>query len=186
MITVVFPAPVGPTSAIVSPGVMLKSTFFRTSLSKGKDIISIETEKQQVESYLKIQQVRYSDILEYSIKIPAKLMNYDIPKLTLQPLVENAVRHGLSTRAEGGTVTISTKELENEFMITIEDNGIGFDQNIKEKETDDRQNVGIENVKQRLNDMCHGSLCIESKIGIGTKATILLPKEETKNENSSN
>lgn len=161
------------------------SDYLRINLDslKSSKLVPFKKEIEHTQTYLSFELLRFEHInVDYKIETS----DFLLPVLTVQPLVENAVRHGLSTRAEGGTVTISTKELENEFMITIEDNGIGFDQNIKEKETDDRQNVGIENVKQRLNDMCHGSLCIESKIGIGTKATILLPKEETKNENSSN
>ena len=74
------------------------SVFFRNSLSKGRDIITLAAEKQQVESYLKIQKVRYRDILQYHINIPKELLDYTLPKLTLQPLVENALYHGIKNR----------------------------------------------------------------------------------------
>ncbi|HWP52155.1 MAG TPA: sensor histidine kinase, partial [Clostridia bacterium] len=102
------------------------STFFRNSLSKGKDIITLEAEKQQMESYLKIQQVRYRDILSYEISIPEKLLKYIIPKLTLQPLVENALYHGVKNRRGLGHISVVGHDEGDEILLTIHDDGAGM------------------------------------------------------------
>ena len=78
------------------------SDFFRTTLSKGRDYITVKEEEAHIRSYLKIQQFRYQDILEYSIHIPEELYAYQILKLTLQPLVENALYHGIKNKRGAG------------------------------------------------------------------------------------
>ncbi|MBR3735645.1 MAG: histidine kinase, partial [Lachnospiraceae bacterium] len=98
------------------------SDFFRASLSKGKDDISIRDELVHVRSYLEIQQIRYQDILSYSINIDEKYLDCLIPKITLQPLVENAIYHGIKNRRGGGRIDISASDSENGFTIKVEDN----------------------------------------------------------------
>lgn len=102
------------------------SDFFRTTLNKGKDIICIEEELHHVKSYLEIQQVRYQDIMEYEIDVPSELNNYMIPKITIQPLVENALYHGIKNKRGKGKITIYGTGYNDYFILTIHDNGIGM------------------------------------------------------------
>ena len=98
------------------------SDFFRTTLSKGRDFITVREERSHIESYLKIQQFRYQDIMSYEL-IWRKYGRIHIPKLTLQPLVENALYHGLKNKRGGGMIKI-TGRLDGENMIfTVTDDG---------------------------------------------------------------
>ena len=102
------------------------SEFFRMSLNQGKDIVTIKEELQHIRSYLEIQQMRYQDILEYEIDIPQELFDDRIPKITIQPLVENALYHGIKNKRGGGKIQISGR-VENECaVVQIRDNGIGI------------------------------------------------------------
>jgi sensor histidine kinase YesM len=99
----------------------------------------------------------------------------------LQPVVENAVKHGISSRDNGGTITIRTEETANEYLITITDDGLGFDtENYKSEKK--RNHIGIENVRNRLNAMCNGKIDIDSKSGVGTIVIITIPKRQAKEE----
>ncbi|MBP3568737.1 MAG: sensor histidine kinase [Lachnospiraceae bacterium] len=103
------------------------SEFFRTSLNRGKDIIPLKEELQHVRSYLEIQQVRYQDILNYEINVPEEeLGRYMIPKITIQPLVENALYHGIKNKRGSGKIEIRGRKQEEMLVIEIEDNGIGI------------------------------------------------------------
>ena len=102
--------------------------------------------------------------------------HFRLPPLTLQPLVENAVRHGVTKKKGGGTVTISTRETASTYLVTVHDTGNGFD---PEHYTDDgKVHIGIRNVRERLERMVGGTLTIESTPETGTTATILIPKKE--------
>lgn len=105
-------------------------------------------------------------------------MGFCVPAFTMQPLVENAIKHGVLKRKKGGVVTISTRETAGDYEITIVDDGVGYhpSQSVPESDT----HIGIENVRDRLLSMCQGTLTIESKIGRGTRATIQIPKGDTK------
>ena len=103
------------------------SSFFRISLSKGKDWITIGEEIERIRSYLTIQKMRYRDILDYQIEVDEGVADNTILKLILQPLVENALYHGIKNKRQGGTITVRAKQKnENEVLLEVEDNGIGF------------------------------------------------------------
>ena len=104
------------------------SDFFRTSLNQGKDINSIKEEMLHVKSYLEIQHVRYQDILSYDIEVPEALYIYSIPKITIQPLVENALYHGIKNKRGMGHISIRGEAGEKDFTITVTDDGIGIDE----------------------------------------------------------
>ena len=111
-------------------------------------------------------------------------MRYDVqteefllPALTVQPLVENAIKHGLMGLEAGGIVTISAYEEQNDYCICVSDDGVGFDVSGL---TDTKKHIGIRNVRERLQAMCGGSLTIESQPGTGTRALIRIPKEGKK------
>ena len=104
-----------------------------------------------------------------------KCTDFDIPTLTLQPLVENAVRHGVRGKTSGrGCVTISSQEFEDRFEITVTDDGPGFDPGREIQ--DGRSHIGLANVKERLQRAVGGSLYIDSAPGDGTRAVIVIPK----------
>jgi len=101
--------------------------------------------------------------------------DFKLPTLTVQPIVENAVKHGIGRREGGGTVTVSVRETETAHLIVVADDGPGFDFLDYLMTNEWRKCVGIENVRRRLADMCGGSLEIESVQGVGTTATIRIP-----------
>lgn len=163
------------------------SGFFRTSLSHGEDKISIREELEHVENYLKIQQLRYGDIMEYSIDVPDEIKKNDIVKITLQPLVENALYHGLKKQREKGMIKISGVDDENNIFLIVEDNGVGMQpeqvvQINKEMYEDIWVNrttgFGIANVNRRIK-LYYGEeygLILESEPDIGTKVIVVVPK----------
>ncbi len=161
------------------------SDFFRTSLNDGKDIITMEEELQHVRSYLQIQQVRYQDIMEYDIDIPSDVLKFSIPKITLQPLVENALYHGIKNKRGKGRISIIAKKSGDDFIITVEDNGKGMSEErlsevcagIRDNKHIENDIYGIYNVNERIR-MSFGDrygLSFESVYEEGTKVTILLP-----------
>ena len=104
------------------------SDFFRTSLNQGQDIISVRDELLHVKSYLTIQQVRYQDILSYEIEVPKNLNDERIPKITIQPIVENALYHGIKNKRGMGKILISGNLYDDHYTICVEDNGIGMEE----------------------------------------------------------
>lgn len=161
------------------------SEFFRTSLNQGKDIISIKEELQHVRSYLEIQQVRYQDILQYDIQVEEELYKYLIPKITIQPLVENALYHGIKNKRGAGKIIISGRQEEDHFSILIEDNGIGISKErlsqvragVKNKVSTGKDIYGLYNVNERihLNFGEKYGIIIESTYGEGTVVSVILP-----------
>ena len=150
------------------------SEYLRNNLSTLEEpgLITFETELSHVNTYLDIERVRFEDTLE--IEYDIKCVDFSLPVLTVQPIVENAVKHGTSKKRGGGTVRISTREDKESYIVEVFDTGCGFDP--AKSKNDGKRHVGIENVKQRLSNMCGGSLSIESTVGKGTLATIIIPK----------
>ena len=150
------------------------SEYLRNNLSTLEEtgLITFETELSHVNTYLDIEKVRFEDTLE--IEYDIKCVDFSLPVLTVQPIVENAVKHGTSKKRGGGTVRISTREDNESYIIEVSDTGCGFDPT--KPKNDGKRHVGIENVKQRLSNMCGGLLSIESMVGKGTLATIIIPK----------
>ncbi len=132
--------------------------------------IPFKNDLEHLENYLSIEKLRFPDIkFIYDIKAT----DFSVPPLTLQPLVENAIRHGVRQLESGGIIEISTFCKDNNNVIVIKDNGGGFD--VATKPNDNRTHVGLSNTKNRLNIMCNGEMSVDSKIGIGTKITIQIP-----------
>lgn len=161
------------------------SEFFRTSLNRGEDIITIKKELQHVRSYLEIQQIRYQDILKYEIDVPEELHKYLIPKITIQPLVENALYHGIKNKRGFGKIIISGKRDADYFMIQVEDNGIGITEErlaevrdgIRNKVLTGKDIYGLYNVNERIRLNFGGSygISIESTYGSSTVVSLKLP-----------
>lgn len=166
------------------------SDFFRTSLNQGKDINSIKEEMLHVKSYLEIQHVRYQDILSYDIEVPEALYIYSIPKITIQPLVENALYHGIKNKRGMGHISIRGKAGEKDFTITVTDDGIGIDETrlrqvqsgIQNKVLTGKDFYGLYNVCERirLNFGEEYGIFIESVYGEGTSVRVILPYVEAK------
>ena len=148
---------------------------------KQKAPVPFKQELEHLKKYLYIEKLRFGDKLNIEYDIKAE--DFMIPLLSVQPLVENAVKHGVGMKKKGGTVTISTRETENDFEVIISDDGVGFDTSAPRKQ-DGRSHVGMDNTRMRLKEMCGGEVVIESTIDVGTTATIKLPKEEQKNEDT--
>lgn len=138
-----------------------------------KGCISFKKELEHVESYLHIEKLRFGDKLnvEYDIGVT----DFECPPLMLQTMVENAVKHGLGEKADGGTVKISTKETENCYEVKVEDDGVGFD--VSKPLDTSRSHIGVDNTRQRVVGMCGGSLSVGSKLGEGTTISIVIPKK---------
>ena len=193
--TVVWMAEAGDSKKVVDMITAL-SSFLRIGLNKGKKFIQIREEIRHIESYLKIQKFRYDDILEYSIEIEDSLYDMRILKLLLQPLVENALYHGIKYKREGGGIRIRGYEKDNNIILEVIDNGVGMDENKLNKikaviENTSLENsdiirttgdsFGLYNVAERIR-LYYGNeygLDIDSKENIGTKVTIVLPIEHT-------
>ena len=148
--------------------------YLRGNLSslKTENLISFGTELEHIEKYLRLEKLRFQDELEVVYDIQAR--DFMLPALSVQPLVENAVKHGVGQKIGGGTVTIHTTETENEYIICVTDDGVGFTEG--EYADDGGTHVGIENIRKRLDMMINARLETESKKGIGTKACIFIPK----------
>lgn len=151
------------------------AAYFRENLdAMGKErTIVFEKELEHIKTYLWFEQFRFEDALnvEYDIQIS----DFSIPSLSIQPLVENAIKHGIRKKKGGGTVLIQTRELSVEYQIIVSDDGVGYEVGIIPE--DGRSHTGIENIKARLKLICDGTCEIESKIGQGTTVTVHIPKE---------
>lgn len=152
------------------------SDYFRTNLdSLGSDkMISFEKELEHVKTYLWLEKIRFEDALNISYDIATT--DFYLPSLTVQPMVENAVKHGIRSKEDVGTVTIRSYEKEDSYVIEVVDDGVGFDTRVRHE--DGRSHVGIDNVQKRLEVFCEGRLDINSEVGKGTLVTISIPKRD--------
>ncbi len=167
------------------------SDFFRLVLSHGKEFISIRDEELHILSYLKIQQVRYQDILDYEISIAPELYPYRILKLTLQPLVENALYHGIKYKRAMGKITITGSMIrengESRICLSVKDNGVGMNEEelrrlqkeIVRPCQETESGFGLANVNERLrmNFGMEYGLTIMSKQGEGTEVQVMIPAQ---------
>lgn len=160
------------------------SVFFRTSLSKGNDVITLSEEKRHTVSYLEIQQSRYRDILEFEIHIPEEFNEVMVPKLTLQPLAENALYHGIKNKRGGGKILIEGEKRGDDLILRVTDNGQGMK---KERlleiqhaiRTGERAGFGLSAVAERLR-LYYGAgygMEIHSEEGRGTAIEIRIGKK---------
>lgn len=160
--------------------------FYNISLSKGNDVISIREEMQLTASYLEIQKIRYVEYMDYTMDIDEEIMHYATPKLTLQPIVENAIYHGLKRKREKGKLNIVGYLKHGQIIIEVYDNGVGMDKKQIEQmlghKMEDKENIsfGARSVHARIK-MQYGEqygLEVESVVGSYTKVIIRLPLKE--------
>ena len=150
------------------------SKYLRTNMEAmgKKDTITFDEELEHVKTYVWIEKMRFGDLLKMEYDLNAE--GFKLPFLTVQPLVENAIKHGVGKKESGGYVKLSTYETDEEFLIVVEDNGMGFDTGANL--SGEREHIGINNIKERLYDAVNGILEIQSVIGEGTTARIRIPK----------
>lgn len=165
------------------------SDFFRHSLSKGRDVISLQEEGRHVRSYLQIQQVRYKDILHYTVNIAPEVEEFLIPKLTLQPLVENALYHGIKMKRGLGHIYVMGRAEDGDVVLQVTDDGVGIPpQRLEELRQamarGERVGFGLSTVHERIR-LFFGpgyGLALSSREGIGTTVTIRIPKRSLQEE----
>ena len=136
--------------------------------------ILMSQEMDHVRHYVSIENVRFPD-MTFSFEMNSN--DFYIPALTIQPIVENAIKHGLMKLPKGGTIRVVSYETDSHYCVTVTDDGAGFDTGVL---LDERKHVGIRNIRGRLEAMVNGTLAIESAVGVGTKVLITIPKEEYK------
>ncbi len=145
-----------------------------------KEPIAFVKELEHTKQYLSIAQVRFEDKLRVEFDI--RETDFKLPALTVQPLVENAVWHGICNRENGGTVTVRTEKTPDSYRVIIADNGVGFDPAATIQ--DSRPHIGIENVRHRIETICGGSLTIDSTPGVGTNAVLTIPRGDSSEHHS--
>ncbi len=165
------------------------SKFFRITLSKGKDWITIREEIERTQNYLIIQKMRYQDILDYKIQVDEDVLDGTILKLTLQPLVENALYHGIKNKRSGGTIIVRAQRMnDNQVLFEVEDDGVGFTSyklgQVQSRINEDTGEItlketgfGLENVNKRIR-LYYGKeygLSIKSEYQGGTRVTVVIP-----------
>ena len=133
--------------------------------------ILMSQEMEHVHHYISIENVRFPD-MTFTFEINSD--DFRIPALTVQPIVENAIKHGLMKLAKGGTIRVVSFETDTDYCISVVDDGVGFDTSTL---FEDRNHVGLRNIRERLRVMVNGTLTIESTPGVGTKVLITIPKE---------
>ena len=163
------------------------SSFFRISLSKGQSEITIKNEREHVKSYLEIQRYRYQDILDYEIDFDESILEYHIQKLTLQPIVENALYHGIKNKRGKGMIKVLGREENDNIVFSVIDDGKGMNPEELERlrsliaghiTDDDQSGYGMANVEKRL-EMLYGEeygMTVESEFGEGTTVEVRIPK----------
>ena len=152
------------------------SLYLRGNFSELDSITPIRfaDELKHIEYYVNIERVRFPDMnIEYDVEVT----DFLLPALSVQPLVENAIKHGLMRLETGGTVLIHTYETPTHYYVEVKDDGAGFDTSLPLEE---KKHVGLRNIRGRLKAMVNGELIVESQVGAGTKAVIMIPKEVIK------
>ena len=151
------------------------SLYLRGNFSELDSVTPIRftEELKHVEHYVNIEKVRFPDM---NIVYDVETADFVLPALSVQPLVENAIKHGLMRLESGGMVMIHAYETPTHFCVEVKDNGVGFDTSLPIEE---KKHVGLRNIRGRLKAMVNGELLVESELDVGTKAVIMIPKEVT-------
>ena len=148
------------------------SLYLRRNMNAMEDfgLSPFKDELDHIRAYVDIEQVRFPRI---GVVYEIDESNFRVPVLSVEPLVENAIKHGISKKREGGQVTIRAYRSKEYYYIEVKDNGVGFDAASLEKA--ESKSIGIKNIKYRIETMTKGSLSITSEVGKGTSAVIKLP-----------
>ena len=136
--------------------------------------ILMSQEMDHVRHYVSIENVRFPDM---TFTFEMNSSDFYIPALTVQPIVENAIKHGLMKLQKGGSIHVFSYETEDEYRVSVVDDGVGFDTTLL---LDERKHVGLRNIRERLKAMVNGTIEIDSAVGAGTKVLVKIPKESKK------
>jgi two-component system sensor histidine kinase ChiS len=162
--------------------------YFRGKLDvhREKGLVPLENELDLVRAYLEIEEMRYEDKIKIILDIEANL-KVMIPPLTIQPIVENAIKHGIKSKKDKGVVRITAKKGKDEYInIIIEDNGVGMDLTKQaELMKGYSEQIGFKNVMEKIQQMNDGKIILESVEGVGTKVSIIIPKGKAYESNNS-
>lgn len=159
------------------------SKFFRISLSKGKNIITIADEIEHIRNYLIIQKMRYKDKFDYDIEVDEEVLPYKTLKLILQPFVENSLYHGIEYMVDEGHIHISARKMDDSILLQVKDNGVGMSEEtlknilIGSVKSDKGSGVGLRNVHERI-QLYFGAdygVKVESELEEGTVVKIWIP-----------
>ncbi len=153
--------------------------FTRYTFRRQGDFTTLAEELRSIEQYLLLEQARYGERLRVVLRIAPEVLPVQVPFLSLQPLVENAVKHGLEGREEGGTITVVASDLDRECEICIEDDGVGEDPDVVRRAlAGTGDSVGLANVDERLRHAFGDEygLVVETNVGAGTRVAVRVPK----------
>ena len=157
--------------------------LFRISISKGHELIPIRSEVQHAKSYLQIQSVRYKDQFSYRFEVDESCLDYLCNKITLQPIIENAIYHGINGLVDEGEIVIRIESQGDDILATVEDNGVGMEKEQIDaifRRSDSKSGIGIKNVNDRLKiwfGEAYG-ITIESVPDEGTRVIVRMPKKQ--------
>lgn len=161
------------------------STFYRTALNRGRNVLQVETELSNTRAYLEIQSMLHDGDFDYEIEAQTEILQCESLNLILQPLVENAIHHGIEEKTDGrGKITVRGWKEDNCVWFMVEDNGVGMEQEVADKIlTMESKGYGVRNVDERIR-LCYGekyAMKVESVVGKGTRMTIHFPARRLTN-----
>ena len=161
------------------------STFYRTALNRGRNVLQVETELSNTRAYLEIQSMLHDGNFDYEIEAQTEILQCESLNLILQPLVENVIHHGIEEKTDGrGKITVRGWKEDNCVWFMVEDNGVGMEQEVADKIlTMESKGYGVRNVDERIR-LCYGekyAMKVESVVGKGTKMTIHFPARRLTN-----
>ena len=152
--------------------------YLRMNLSSLTEVrcVAFEEELKHIKTYVSLEKMRFGDRLK--VVYDVNTTHFMLPPLTIQPIVENAIKHGILKKLEGGTLSVKTYETDKTYVVEIADDGIGF--NMADVDFDANKHFGLKNIQYRLAKMCGADLAVKSKIGVGATVTVTFPKENAK------
>ena len=152
--------------------------YLRMNLSSLTEVkcVPFENELKHIKTYVALEKMRFGEKLNVLYDI--QVTDFMLPPLTIQPIVENAIKHGILKKLEGGTLFVKTYETDKTYVVEISDDGVGF--NMADVDFDANKHFGLKNIQYRLAKMCGADLTFNSEVGGGTTVTVTFPKEGTK------
>lgn len=166
----------------ISRMTLAMSTFYRTALNRGRNVLQVEAELSNTRAYLEIQSMLHDGDFDYEIEVQPEILQCESLNLILQPLVENAIHHGIDEKTDGrGKISVRGWKEDNCVWFMVEDNGVGMEQKVADKIlTMESKGYGVRNVDERIR-LCYGekyAMKVESVVGKGTKMTIHFPAKQ--------
>lgn len=166
----------------ISRMTLAMSTFYRTALNRGRNVLQVEAELSNTRAYLEIQSMLHDGDFDYEIEVQPEILQCESLNLILQPLVENAIHHGIEEKTDGrGKISVRGWKEDNCVWFMVEDNGVGMEQKVADKIlTMESKGYGVRNVDERIR-LCYGekyAMKVESIVGKGTKMTIHFPAKQ--------